>query len=74
VNRKPTDSYHKFFYSPYRELIFTEDMIEDKSAYNMTDARVYLKLYFGFAKKAMEHYNMVLTLSNDKELNARTLF
>ena len=74
VNRKPSDGWRKFFYSPYRELIFTEDMIEDKSAYNMTDARYYLKLYFAFTKKAMEHYNMVLTLSNDKELNARTLF
>ena len=74
VNRQPYNSFQKYFYSPYRKMIFTQEMIDDKSAYSLSDATTYLKLYFGFAKKAMKHYKMVLTLSENRELNARTLY
>lgn len=49
-------------------------IIEDRSGYNMAGIDYFEKHYFALADKAFDHYQKVIDLSDDQELNARCTY
>ncbi|MDE5422075.1 hypothetical protein L3073_07620 [Ancylomarina sp. DW003] len=61
------------FYNYYEKKV-SEEIIAKKAGYNLSDISNYGKKYFHLSTTAMQYYQNVLSLSSDKELNARCLY
>lgn len=61
------------FYNYYEKKV-SEEIIAKKTGYNLSDISNYGKKYFHLSTTAMQYYQNVLSLSSDKELNARCLY
>ncbi|MCD4792980.1 MAG: hypothetical protein K8R54_07095 [Bacteroidales bacterium] len=65
---------YNYFFGTYRKQQLAEDLIQNNKGYNLFNIENYNKTYFCFANRAKEHYEKVISLSSDKELNARCLY
>ena len=59
------------YFSP---KITGEEIIANKSGYNLSNISGYEKHYFNLSELAMKYYQNVIDLSTDKELNARCMY
>ncbi|MCD4664101.1 MAG: hypothetical protein K8R68_02445, partial [Bacteroidales bacterium] len=65
---------YNYFFSKYSKHKLAEELIQSNKGYNLFNVKNYNKTYFNFANKAKEHYEKVISISKDKELNARCLY
>ena len=65
---------YNYFFSTYSKHQLAEDLIKTNKGYNLFNIENYNKTYFSFANRAKEHYEKVISLSSDRELNARCLY
>jgi|GEM_PF-2616372 len=56
------------------KLVFASDLINEGVGYNLQSIHNWRKMYHRLADKAYEHYDQVIQISKDDELNARCLY
>jgi hypothetical protein len=65
---------YRYFFSKYDHHQLAADLIPMHEGFNLLDITDHYLSDNGLAKKARAHYELVISKSNDKELNARCLY
>jgi len=66
--------YNFIHYAYYSDRKVSKDIITQRKGYNLLDISNYGEKYFELSSAAMQYYQNVIDMSNDKELNARCLY